>query len=114
MFPGMNSRQARQMMQRMGIQQEDFEAMQVIIRLPDKNLVFDSPQVSAINMQGTKTFQVIGDFREEQPDATIEIQQDDIATVVQQTNCAQETAHMMLEKHNGDIAAAILEIQEQS
>ncbi len=39
MMPGMNSRQAKQMMKRMGIQQVELPAKEVIIRLEDKEIL---------------------------------------------------------------------------
>ena len=52
MIPGMNSRQAAQMMKKMGIAQQEINAVEVIIRCEDKNIVIANPQVSKVNMMG--------------------------------------------------------------
>lgn len=101
------------MMKRMGINQKDLDAVQVVIRLPDKELVFDSPSVSIISMQGQETFQLSGDYEEKTLETYPDIGAADVQAVVDQTQCDKETAERLLKKHNGDIAAAILEITEQ-
>ena len=109
MMPGMNSRQAKQMMKKMGIAQTDLDAVQVIIRLKDKNLVINDPEVSKISMQGQDTFQVAGAIVEEEG-ATFEVTDEDIETVMGQTQCSREEAKEALEKTEGDIAEAILHL----
>ena len=64
MFPGVNPRQMQQMMRKMGIAQVDLPAQEVIIRLPDKELVFPNPSVAKVNMMGQETFQLTGEFVE--------------------------------------------------
>jgi len=39
MFPGMNSRKAAQMMKKMGIQQVEISATEVIIKTPEKEII---------------------------------------------------------------------------
>ena len=46
MFPGVNPRKMQQMMKRMGIQQQEIDAQEEIIKTKDKQLVFSQPQVS--------------------------------------------------------------------
>ncbi len=108
MFPGMNSRQAKQMMRRMGIKQEELDATQVIIKLQDKELVINEPSVSKVNMQGQETFQITGESREESRQAYSE---DDVKMVIEKTNKPADAVREALEKSNGDIAEAILELQ---
>ena len=43
----------------------------------------------------------------------VDISEDDVKTVVEQTSCSEEKARELLEKHNGDLAAAIMELQEE-
>lgn len=113
MIPGMNSRQMSQMMKKMGIQQVDIPAIEVIIKCPDKNLVFKNPQVSSVNMMGQKTFQVIGNPEEHAIDTTPDINQDDIKTVMDQSGVSEEVAKQTLEETNGDIAEAILKLSDE-
>ena len=39
MFPGMNPRKVQQMMKKMGMQQQDIEAVEVIIKTQDKEII---------------------------------------------------------------------------
>ena len=110
MMPGINPRKMQQLMKQMGIQQKEIDAKQVIIKCSNKDIIFNNPQVSMINMMGQDTFQVIGDFEEK---ATLSYNEDDIKTVMEETNCAKEDAKKALEKANGDIAEAIISIKEE-
>ncbi|MBU0980464.1 MAG: nascent polypeptide-associated complex protein [Nanoarchaeota archaeon] len=111
MIPGMNPRKMQQAMKRMGIQQQDVEATEVIIRTPDKEIYFDSPQVAKVNMMGQETFQIIGTPIERSFDTTPNISDDDIATVAEQANCSKEEAEQAITDANGDLAEAILKLQ---
>ena len=64
MIPGMNSRKAAQMMKRMGIQQQDIPATEVIIRTSEKEIILHNPSVAKVNMMGQKTYQISGDEEE--------------------------------------------------
>ena len=110
MIPGINPKKMQQMMKQMGIQQKEINAKQVIIKCSDKDLIFNNPEVSMINMMGQNTFQVIGEYEEKQISS---YNDDDIKTVIEETNCSKETAIKALEKTNGDIAEAILHIKDQ-
>ena len=109
----MNPRKMQGMMKKMGIAQTELDAKQVIIKLEDKELVFNNPNVSKVNMMGQDTFQLVGDFEERSLEPEIpEISEEDIKTVVQQANCSKEQAKTALEENDGDMAAAILKLQE--
>ena len=110
MIPGMNSRQMKQMMKQMGVQQQDIEAHRVIIECPDRKLVIDNPQVAKVNMMGQKTWQVVGEAREESLDTSAEINDEDVQTVVSQTNVSEEEAKKAIEEADGDLAQAIMNL----
>ncbi len=107
----MNSRQMRQAMQKMGINQTEIEAVEVIIRTPDQELRFISPQVAAVNMMGQKTYQVIGEPIISDLESAPDINDDDIETVMSQTNVSREEAVKAIEDAEGDLAQAILDLQ---
>ena len=109
-MPGMNSRQMQSMMRKMGVSQVEVEAIQVIIKTSNGELVFDNPQVSKVNMMGQETYQVVGTPVKRETDSTPTISDDDVKTVVDQTQVSEEKAREVLENHKGDIAAAILEL----
>ncbi len=110
MIPGLNQRKVQQMMKQMGIQQVEVDAVSVVIRTPEKELFFENPQVSKVNMMGQETYQVVGSptIREL---STFEVSEEDIATVVDQTDASEEDARKALEETEGDIAGAILKLK---
>lgn len=110
MIPGMNPRDLAKAMKKMGIQQEELEAHQVIIKLADKELVFSDPQVMKVNAMGQMTYQITG-TPEERPRET-PISEDDVDTVVGQTKVDREQALEAIRKHRGDLAASILELNQ--
>ncbi len=114
MFPGINPRQMKQAMKQLGIKQEDLEAVEVIIKLQDRELVFKEPSVQKVNMAGQVTFQLSGDYEERslESDSNQEITQEDIKTVIDQTGCTEEEAIEALEAAEGDLAEAILSLKE--
>jgi nascent polypeptide-associated complex subunit alpha len=112
MIPGMNPRQMAQAMRRLGIQQVEIPATEVIIRTPDKELVITDPQVSKVNMMGQETIQVIGVIHEREISTSPEISDDDVKTVMEQTGASEEDAKAAIEENKGDLAAAILSLQK--
>ena len=113
MFPGMNPREMQKAMKRLGIKQEEIDAELVIIKTPEKDLVIKNPKVSKVNMMGQETFQIIGEITEVDKDNKIEINDDDMATVMEQTDCTKEEALQALEDSNGNLAEAILKLQNK-
>ncbi|MBI4143494.1 nascent polypeptide-associated complex protein [Candidatus Woesearchaeota archaeon] len=111
MFPGMNPREMQKAMKKLGIRQEEIDAELVIIRTAAKDLIIKNPQVSRINMMGQETIQVIGDISEADKNEKIGPSEDDISTVMGQTNCTKEEAIEALGESNGNLAEAILKLQ---
>ena len=113
MIPGMNPRQMQQAMKRLGIQQEDIEATEVIIRCPDKDIIISQPSVARVNMMGQKTFQISGEAHERPHDTAPDISPDDVKTVMEQASVDEQTAKDAISRHKGDLAAAILEFASE-
>ncbi len=111
MMPGMNSRQAQQMMKKMGIQQIEIDAVEVIIKTVDKELVFTNPQVSKMNMMGQEMYQVVGHPQLREMDETPDIDDDDVQTVMDQTGVSEEEAREAIENSKGDLADAIMKLK---
>jgi len=109
----MNPREMQKAMKRLGIKQEEIDAKEVVIKTPGRDLVIKNPHVSRINMMGQETIQIIGDITEVDKDEILEIDEDDIATVMEQTNCGKEEALEALQTSNGNLAEAILKIQNK-
>ena len=112
MFPGMNPRKLAQAMKRMGIQQVEIPATEVIIKTEDKEIVITNPQVSKVNMMGQQTYQIVGEEHEREISTEPKITEEDIKTVMEQANVNEEKAKEALEAANGDIAKAIMDLQE--
>ncbi|MBI2661639.1 nascent polypeptide-associated complex protein [Candidatus Woesearchaeota archaeon] len=111
MFPGVNPRDMQKAMKKMGIQQEEIDAVEVIIRLEDRDIIITEPQVSKVKMMGQETYQVMGKAREAARDSKPEISEDDVSTVMEQANCSRKEAEESLEESSGNIAEAILKLQ---
>lgn len=112
MFPGMNSRKAAQLMKRMGIQQVEIPANEVIIRTDEKEIVITEPQISKVNMMGKDTFQIMGNISERELSSQPEISSDDIKTVMEQADVSEDEAKKAISDSKGDLAKAILSLKK--
>jgi nascent polypeptide-associated complex subunit alpha len=110
-MPKINPRMMEQAMRRMGIQQREIDAEEVIIKCSDKDIIIQKPSVSKVDMMGQETYQVIGQAIEKPKTREIEINEEDIKTVMDQTGCDEETAKKTIQDNNGDLAAAILSLK---
>ena len=115
MFPGMNmnSRQMKQAMKKMGVSQDQIEAESVIIRLADRDLIIDAPDVAKVNMMGQETYQIVGEVREEMRDTAPTIDEEDIEVVISQTSVSREDAIDAINDAEGDLAQAILSLKKE-
>ncbi|MGM5481978.1 MAG: nascent polypeptide-associated complex protein [Nanobdellota archaeon] len=113
MIPGMNQKQMKQAMKRMGMKQEEIDASEVIIKCSDKEIVISPAQVSKINMMGQETYQVVGDAHERELSSQVEINDDDIQTVIDQTGVDREKAIEAIEANNNDLASAIMHLNQK-
>jgi len=119
MIPGVNPKLMKQAMKRMGIKEEPIEAVEVIIKLADRQIVVHNPSVSKVSMMGQETFQIAGDAeemplkREEGSKATDEISEEDIKTVAEQAGVSEDKAKEALEETKGDLAEAIIKLKSQ-
>ncbi|MEK6919393.1 MAG: nascent polypeptide-associated complex protein [Nanoarchaeota archaeon] len=107
MFGGINPSQIQGMMKKMGIKQEDIEALRVIIEKVDgSKIVIDNPTVTKINMQGNDSWQITGESREE----SAGLSEEDISAVMEKTGSSREKSEQALIDSNGDLAEAILSL----
>ena len=98
-------------MKKLGIQQQEIDATEVIIRTADKEIIITDPQVSKVNMMGQETFQVVGKIHERAKSTTPDITEDDVKTVMEQASVSKDKAKKALEESKGDIAEAIVKLQ---
>lgn len=110
---GMNPAQMKAMMRQLGIKSEDLDARRVTIELMDGvKLVFDSPQVNAVDMKGNKTYTITGEPREERGEAPA-FSEEDVDMVAEQADVSKEEARTALEENDGDLAAAIAALKKE-
>lgn len=113
MFPGgMNPRQMKQMMKKMGIKTDEIDADTVIIHGGGKEIVIENPEVVKMTVQGQEIFNITGGtVREEEEEVTLEISGEDVAMVSEQAGVSKEEAKKALEESDGDIAGAIMKLK---
>ncbi|MGA2767865.1 MAG: nascent polypeptide-associated complex protein [Candidatus Bathyarchaeia archaeon] len=109
-----NPREAKRMMQRMGLSMDAMtDVEQVIIKTGSKEITIEEPEVAMLEMQGQKIFQVTGGkitekTAEHKPSGVAE---EDVRLVADQTGKSLEEARKALEECQGDLAKAILLLQ---
>lgn len=106
-----NPRQLEKMAKRMGIDTTPIDAVEVVIKTRDKEIVISNPQVSRVNMMGQDSWQVTGEASERMPEPFTE---DDINLVASQTGVPPSEARSALAELHGDIAAAIMKLKKKS
>lgn len=111
----MNPREAKRMMQRMGLNMDAMpDVEQVIIKTSGKEIVIDEPEVAILEMQGQKIFQVTGGkISEKAAEHKLTIPEEDVRLVADQTGKSLEEARKALEECGGELAKAILLLQSK-
>jgi len=107
-------REFRRLTQRIGLNIEELKGVQeVIIRLMDKELVFSDAKVQVIDAKGEKIYQIFGNpvERELKEEEEVEIKDEDIRLVMDQTGASREEALEALKETGGDLAQAIILIR---
>ncbi|QZA87521.1 nascent polypeptide-associated complex protein [Salinarchaeum sp. IM2453] len=115
---GLDPRKMEQMMKQMGIDVDSVDATEVIIRVDeDTELVFDSPQVTKMDARGQNTYQVVGSPEErdrtdtDTQTETVDIPDEDVEMVAMRADVDEETAREALKQNDGDLAAAVAELE---
>jgi len=118
---GLNPRKMKQMMEQMGIDVEELDATEVVIRTDDGDLVFDDADVTRMDARGQETYQIVGEPVErdasaiegDADEATADDASDtavpdaDVEIVAQRAGVDEATAREALEAVDGDLAAAV-------
>jgi len=111
-----NPREARRMMQRMGMSMDAVaDVEQVVIKTSVKEITIEEPEVAVLEVQGQKIFQVTGGkitekATERKPSG---IAEEDVRLVADQTGKSPDEARRALEESGGDLAKAILLLQSK-
>ncbi|MDA4112075.1 MAG: nascent polypeptide-associated complex protein [Thaumarchaeota archaeon] len=108
----LDNRQARRMMDKMGVSMDQIEGVEeVIIRTAEKDLVIKNANVSEVKMKGSaRIFQVAGDDVEERVREKPKYTKEDVLLVAQQANVSEGRAEQALKDNDGDLATAILKL----
>lgn len=111
----MKSREARRMMQRMGLNMTPLaDVQEVAIRTSSKEIVIENPEVSVLDLSGIKIYQVAGgEVVEKTVERKTTIPEEDVQLVAQQANASLDEARAALEETNGDLAQAILLLSQR-
>lgn len=116
----MSSRELRRMQSRLlsslGLDvTEQNTAKEVLIRLPDKDVVIKDPTVIVLQVGGEKVYQIIGGEVSEQKAKAGEVEApayepspEDVAVVALQAGVSEDEARRALLEVGGDLAKAIL------
>ena len=106
MFGGMDPKKMQSVMKQMGISQEEISADRVIIEKVDGNIIIDNPSIVKIKMQGQESFQISGDVSVEE----VGVSEEDIKLVMEKTGKSENEVREALEKSDGDLTEAIMEL----
>jgi nascent polypeptide-associated complex subunit alpha len=126
---GLNPSKMKQMMEQMGIDIEDIDAEEVVIRTADEDLVFTDADVQRMDAQGQQTYQVVGEPESrargeggtastdeaaaDADEGTTEagIPDADVEIVAQRTGSSEADAREALEAVDGDLAGAVARLE---
>jgi len=105
-----NPREAKRMMQRMGLNMGEMpDVQQVVFKTSNKEIIVENPAVAIMEMQGQKIFQVTGErIVERAIQKEVKIPEEDVQLVATQAKVSVEQARVALEQTEGDLAQAIL------
>ena len=78
----------------------------------EKELIIDNPSVSLMNVMGQETYQIDGKAREVELEYEIEIPEEDIEMVANSAGVSKDDAKAALEECKGDLAEAIMKLNQ--
>lgn len=119
MMPGMgrmNPRMMKKLQKQLQSATEEIDATEVIIRTKDKELYFNNPSVSAMNMMGQQSYQIVGEPEERSLGSsgeTTNIPQEDVELVALQAGVSHQKAKDALKECNGEPAEAIIKLMSE-
>jgi nascent polypeptide-associated complex subunit alpha len=93
----------------MGLNMNPLEVQEVVLRMKDKEITIENPEVAALEVQGQRIFNITGgEITEKVIEKKATIPEEDVQLVAQQAKISLEQARAALEQTNGDLAQAIL------
>ncbi len=115
---GMSPKKMKGMLKNMGINIDEIEnVLEVVIRLPDKEIIIENASVAIMDSHGVRSYQISGDSREqsisgvgnEKPNS--DIPDSDVELVMVQTGANKDDAKAALQEAKGDLAEAIMKLK---
>ena len=111
---GMNPKQLKQMqraMKQMGMDTKDVKGVtEVVLKFKNKEILIKSPKVNLMDFMGQQTYQITGKVVEQKIETELEVPEDDVELVSNQTGATKEKALQTLQETEGDLAEAILRL----
>jgi len=112
-----NVKEMKKMLKKYGIDVQELpEVRSVILYAENYEIVAKDPQVAVLNVGQQKIIQIICsglERREKERKPHVEVSEEDIQFVMEQTGASRDEALEALKKSEGDIAKAILALQER-
>ncbi|AWS00076.1 nascent polypeptide-associated complex protein [Metallosphaera hakonensis] len=101
-------------LEKMGIKTQNIDALRVIIETQNERIIIESPMVTKANVMGQEAITIVGGTTKVEPKSstTVQINEDDVRFVMDQTGKPEPEVREALKKANGDIAKAILSLTE--
>lgn len=111
MFPNMDPRALKGMLDKLGIKSRSIASKRVLIECGDRDIVVEEPEVTLIEGQGIRTFQITGRISEVGRGSAAEVSEEDVKFVQEQTGKDAALVRKALEETRGDIAEAIIRLK---
>ncbi len=97
------------MMEQLGMDVDDIPAEKVVVETGDgRELVFESPDLKRMEVQGQEMFNLQGRYEEREPGE--DTGESDVEMVMERTGASREEAEKALEE-NDDLTEAIMSLQ---
>ncbi|MEM0453273.1 MAG: nascent polypeptide-associated complex protein [Sulfolobales archaeon] len=116
----LSPRELKRTLKKLGINVEELsDVLTVILETKDSEIVIEEPQVVVFTSQGQKIYQIVGksekiiDKKESIDISQVKFSEEDINFVMSQGNVDREVALQVLKEANGDIAKALIIIEER-
>jgi nascent polypeptide-associated complex subunit alpha len=115
-------RTLKRMMKQLGIKTEELDDVhEIIMKTPSKRYVFKNPQVTMVEAQGQKTFQVVGEPKilegpapeGDEAEAGPSIPEEDVKLVAEKAGVSEGEARKALIECNGEPAEAIIKLMSR-
>jgi nascent polypeptide-associated complex subunit alpha len=107
MLPGLDPKKMQDMLKKIGMKMDNIPAKQVIIKTESGDITIDEPEVIKTTMKDQIVFQISGNVKEQS------FSDEDVKIVINQSGIKDEQkARDALQKSDGDIVKAIMELKK--